>query len=84
MTLIKGGLFGIIFSTLYLIISSYLTTPWILGNFMMPLRYDRIAGEGLHISTGIVSGIGLLFAAGMSGYLIFRTCNFLPKDDQVG
>lgn len=71
----KGGLAGCLITALYLFVSTYITSPWLFGNYTMLYRYNLVQEETLRWKSGL-----LLWLEG-SILLLFGTKKFLEKID---
>lgn len=69
------------FATAVLLVSSaYLLSPYIPGNYAMPLRYSWIFEGGVSFETGIAVAVILTVAAVVIGMIRFRKYEILNRD----
>jgi len=69
------------FSVALLIISSsYLISPYLIGNYAMPVRYDMVVNDGVDIKVGLVAAIALIVISVVTGVIRFHKYDILNKD----
>jgi hypothetical protein len=69
------------FVTAFLIISSaYYTSPFLIGNYAMPLRNDVVITDGVNWTVGIIVSIVLALAAVIAGSICFRKYDIINRD----
>lgn len=78
----KGGLAGCLITVLYLFVSSYITSPWLFGNYTMLYRYNVVQEETLGWKSGLLLWfVGLIFLL-FGAKKILEKIDFLTKEDQ--
>lgn len=60
-----------------LLASAYYSTPFLIGNFAMPVRSQLFQEEGLSLFSGVMAAIGLGIVSSILGMLIFQKKDIL-------
>jgi len=60
--------------------SAYLTSPYLIGNYAMPMRYDMVIQGGVGIVIGLVVSSALIVASVGVGVVRFHQYDILNKD----
>ena len=73
-------IFSFFVTAVLLVSSAYLLSPYILGNYAMPLRYSWIFEGGVSFQVGIVASVLLAVVAVIIGMMRFRKYEILNRD----
>lgn len=69
------------FVVAFLMISSaYFTSPYLIGNYAMPVRYDMVIKDGVSITVGLVVSLVLIIVAVGVGTIRFHQYDILNKE----
>ncbi len=63
-----------------MISSAYCTSPWLIGNYGMPIRYDAVITDGVSIKSGVICCVAVLLAAVFAGCAGFLRYDILNRD----
>ncbi|AEB06515.1 hypothetical protein Corgl_0397 [Coriobacterium glomerans PW2] len=66
-----------------LLASAFLTSPLLVGSFLMADRWGGMVSSGLGSDAGALVGCALLFAGALAGGLLFRRFDVLDKEMNV-
>ena len=80
LSLVFKPAFAFIFSSVMLISSAYYMTPYLIGNFAMAVRSDKVVSNGLNLTDGIIAAIGMIIIGVIIGILAIRRYNILSKE----
>ncbi|MBE6731982.1 MAG: hypothetical protein E7564_09860 [Ruminococcaceae bacterium] len=80
LSLVFKPAFAFIFSSVMLISSAYYMTPYLIGNFSMAVRSDKVVSNGLNLTDGIIAAIGMIIIGIIIGVLAIRRYNILSKE----
>ena len=80
LSLVFKPAFAFIFSSVMLISSAYYMTPYLIGNFAMAVRSDKVVSNGLNLTDGIIAAIGMIIIGIIIGVLAIRRYNILSKE----
>ncbi len=73
-------IFSFFVTAVLLVSSAYLLSPYMLGNYAMPLRYSWIFEGGVSFQVGIVASVLLAVVAVIIGMIRFRKYEILNRD----
>lgn len=76
-TLFIQPTFGFLVTTFLMITSVYFTSPCLIGNYAMPMRYDAVITGGVSARAGIFLSFLLAFAAVVIGNIRFHRYDIL-------
>ena len=74
---IAGAIAGYIVSIVYLVVSVYWVSPFLMGNYLMIIRNNRICALGMDAAAGIISCIIVMVVSIVSGSVYFNRKNIL-------
>jgi hypothetical protein len=63
-----------------MIISAYFTSPYLIGNYAMPMRYDAVILGGVNIHAGWIIGCAFIVVPVLAGALRFRRYDILNME----
>lgn len=73
-------IFSFLATGFLMISSAYFTSPYMIGNYAMALRYDLVITEGVHVEAGWILAAALTLAAIVAGCIRFRRYDILNRD----
>lgn len=76
-SLIFRPIYGFLFSVALVTAASYVTSPFLIGNYANVTRCDAFIDNGLNSQSGLLICIGVLFVSIAAGALIFRSRDIL-------
>lgn len=76
-SLIFRPIYGFLFSVALVAAASYVTSPFLIGNYANVTRCDAFIDNGLNSQSGLLICIGVLFVSIAAGALIFRSRDIL-------
>lgn len=77
LSLFMKPIFSFLIIAILMLSSAYLLSPWLLGNYAMPLRYKWILANGISHKTGIIFSVTLLLLSLICGLYCFRKYDIL-------
>ena len=80
LSLVFKPTFAFIFSSVLLISSAYYMTPFLIGNFSMAVRSDKVVSNGLNLTDGIIAAVLMIIIGIIIGILAIRRYNVLSKE----
>ncbi len=80
LSLVFKPAFAFIFSSVLLISSAYYMTPFLIGNFSMAVRSDKVVSNGLNLTDGIKAAVLMIIIGIIIGILAIRRYNVLSKE----
>lgn len=72
-----GAIAGYIVSIVYLVVSVYWVSPFLMGNYLMIIRNNRLCAGGMDAAAGIISCIIVMVVSIVSGSVYFNRKNIL-------
>ena len=76
-SIFAGAIAGYIVSIVYLVVSVYWVSPFLMGNYLMIIRNNRICALGMDATAGIISCIIVMVVSIVSGSVYFNRKNIL-------
>ena len=76
-SIFAGAIAGYIVSIVYLVVSVYWVSPFLMGNYLMIIRNNRICAGGMDAAAGIISCIIVMVVSIVSGSVYFNRKNIL-------
>ena len=73
-------IFSFLFISLFMLSSAYYMSPFWIGNYAMPIRYNLMHTNGMLISNGIIVSILLITASIIIGLISFRYYDIINRD----
>ena len=70
-------MFGFLVTAFLMISSAYFTSPYLIGNYAMPMRYDVVIIDGVSASAGILISVILALAVVVIGSIRFHRYDIL-------
>lgn len=67
-----GAIAGYIVSIVYLVVSVYWVSPFLMGNYLMIIRNNRLCAGGMDAAAGIISCIIVMVVSIVSGSVYFN------------
>ena len=80
LSLVFKPAFAFIFSSVMLISSAYYMTPFLIGNFSMAVRSDKVVSNGVNLTDGIIATLVMIALGIIIGILAIRRYNILSKE----
>jgi hypothetical protein len=75
-------LFSFFFTAFVVISSAYFTSPLMIGNYAMTLRYDVAVIGGVNVNAGVMIGLFLFLASAITGCVRFHRYDILNRDQE--
>lgn len=72
--------FSYIITTVVCVSSAYTIHNFLIGNFAMALRSDKVISNGVNMAVGILVFAGIVIGSVLAGFLKFRNYNILSKE----
>lgn len=72
--------FSFLITAFLMISSAYFTTPYLVGNYAMPIRYDVVITNGVSAKTGVIISAAIALLAIIAGSIRFRRYDILNRD----
>ena len=72
-----GAIAGYIVSIVYLVVSVYWVSPFLMGNYLMIIRNNRLCAGGMDAAAGIISCIIVMVVSIVFGSVYFNRKNIL-------
>ena len=76
-SIFAGAIAGYIVSIVYLVVSVYWVSPFLMGNYLMIIRNNRLCAGGMDAAAGIISCIIVMVVSIVSGSVYFNRKNIL-------
>lgn len=76
-SIFAGAIAGYIVSIVYLVVSVYWVSPFLMGNYLMIIRNNRICALGMDAAAGIISCIIVMVVCVVHGSVYFNRKNIL-------
>lgn len=76
-TLLIKPMFGFLVTAFWMITSAYFTSPYLIGNYAMSMRYDVVIIDGVSASTGVLISAILALAVVVIGSIRFHRYDIL-------
>ena len=80
LSLFLRPMFGFFITAFLLISSAYFTSPYFVGNYAMPIRYDVVIAEGVCVNDGVIISAAVAIAAVIVGNIKFCHYDILNRD----
>ncbi|MBQ7248085.1 MAG: hypothetical protein IJS22_08355 [Lachnospiraceae bacterium] len=64
-----------------LLASTYYKSPFLIGNYAMPVRSSRMAVGNIHVRTGIILSVSLIILSAFIGILKFRRYDIIRREN---
>ena len=72
--------YSFIVTTSILLVSSYYLSPFLIGNYAMPLRSDRLLGDGVNLTVGIWFAVAVIVLSVVVGEIVFQRRDILKGE----
>lgn len=76
-SIFAGAIAGYIVSIVYLVVSVYWVSPFLMGNYLMIIRNNRLCAGGMDAAAGIISCIIVMVVSVVLGSVYFNRKNIL-------
>ena len=76
-SIFAGAIAGYIVSIVYLVVSVYWVSPFLMGNYLMIIRNNRLCAGGMDAAAGIISCIIVMVVSVVLGSVYFNKKNIL-------
>lgn len=73
-------MFSFVFVSLFMLLSAYFMSPFWIGNYAMPIRYDLMHTNGIVMRNGIVISLALITLSIIIGLISFRYYDIINRD----
>ena len=80
LSMVFKPIFAYIFSAAMLLASADRVSPFLIGNYAMVIRSDKISANGVNAYVGICIAIGMIIAGVIMGAIAIRKYNILSKE----
>ena len=72
--------YSFIVTTSILLVSSYYLSPFLIGNYAMPLRSDRLLEDGVNLTVGIWFAVAVIVISIVVGEIVFQRRDILKGE----
>lgn len=73
-------MFSFLIIAFLMVSSAYFTSPALMGNYAMPMRYDAVITDGVNATAGIIISTVIALISIITGIIQFRHCDILNRE----